>query len=171
MTNPNHYGQHKNIPIVRVGNIAAMPEERVATQMGLIDAYLVEARSIGGLSGSPVFVSLSLFRRNSNNYIGPTNRQKVHYLIGLMHGHYGTRLPDYDMPAVDASDIERVNVGIAIVVPSQKIMEVITQPLIQTEEDRIAVDLRRKQLPRPDVPGTEIIPDASVDSNVNDGLL
>lgn len=56
----NHYGQHRNIPIIRVGNIATMPEEKV--RMKLEDktyisahAYLIESRSIKGLSGSPVF--------------------------------------------------------------------------------------------------------------------
>jgi hypothetical protein len=38
----NHYGRQRNIPIVRTGNIAALPEERVLTEMGLIDAYLAE---------------------------------------------------------------------------------------------------------------------------------
>jgi hypothetical protein len=44
-----HQGAERNIPIVRVGNIAAMPEEPVlTTSWGAIDAYLIEARSIGG---------------------------------------------------------------------------------------------------------------------------
>jgi hypothetical protein len=52
-----HHGTERNIPIVRMGNIAMMLEEKVQTDhFGEIDAYLVEARSIGGLSGSPVFV-------------------------------------------------------------------------------------------------------------------
>ena len=54
----HHHGQSKNIPIVRVGNISAMPEEKIQTKEHLMDAYLIEARSIGGLSGSPVFVIL-----------------------------------------------------------------------------------------------------------------
>lgn len=52
----SHLGKDRNIPIVRVGNIAAMPEEKVETRFGLMDAYLIEARSLGGISGSPVFV-------------------------------------------------------------------------------------------------------------------
>ena len=47
-----HEGKRKNIPIVRAGNIAAMPEEKVFTERyGYIDAYLIEGRSIGGISG------------------------------------------------------------------------------------------------------------------------
>src|SRR5436190_824542 len=44
----HHSGQQRNIPIIRVGNIAALPEEPVKTRIGSIDAYLIEARSIGG---------------------------------------------------------------------------------------------------------------------------
>lgn len=50
-------GQSKNLPIVRMGNVALIPDERVPFGDNLIDAYLVETRSIGGLSGSPAFVS------------------------------------------------------------------------------------------------------------------
>lgn len=52
------YGYRKNIPIVRGGIISAMPEEPIEDQEtgNLYDAYLIEIRSIGGLSGSPVIV-------------------------------------------------------------------------------------------------------------------
>ena len=54
------HGAQKKIPIVRSGIIAAMPDEPFEDQNTgkPYHAYLVEARSIGGLSGSPVFVSL-----------------------------------------------------------------------------------------------------------------
>ncbi|MGA2555914.1 MAG: hypothetical protein ABSG04_06525, partial [Verrucomicrobiota bacterium] len=51
-----HEGQSRNHPILRIGNIAMLPDERIKTSMGEMEAYLIEARSIGGLSGSPVFV-------------------------------------------------------------------------------------------------------------------
>ncbi|MFC2013823.1 hypothetical protein ACFLU8_02955 [Chloroflexota bacterium] len=42
----SHFGQKRNLPIIRIGNIALMPEEPIVTkELGLIDAYLVEARS------------------------------------------------------------------------------------------------------------------------------
>ena len=54
----SHYGKQRNRPIIRIGNVAAMPEEPVYTKYcGYIDAYLIETRSISGLSGSPVFVN------------------------------------------------------------------------------------------------------------------
>jgi hypothetical protein len=52
----HHPGKARNLRVIRVGNIAAMPDEPVKTQRGEMEAYLIEARSLGGLSGSPVFV-------------------------------------------------------------------------------------------------------------------
>jgi hypothetical protein len=50
----NHLGRDRNEPIIRVGNIAAMPTDPIRSQVyGDMRAILVEARSIGGLSGSP----------------------------------------------------------------------------------------------------------------------
>ena len=51
-----HAGEKANIPIVRVGNIAAVPNEDICTEWGYLKApCLVKRASIGGLSGSPVF--------------------------------------------------------------------------------------------------------------------
>ena len=58
----NHYGHAKNIPIVRIGNLSALPDEPVKTNWGYIEAYLVELHSIGGLSGSPVYIHHPPFR-------------------------------------------------------------------------------------------------------------
>lgn len=104
-----HLGKKRNIPIVRVGNIAAMPEEPVETRsLGPIDAYLVEARSIGGLSGSPVFVHLGLVRPKSGRLRFARPARGVYYLLGLMHGHWDRKVPDVDS-AIDDVRLETVN--------------------------------------------------------------
>ena len=40
---------HRNLPILRMGSIAMLPDTPVPTEIGFMDAYLVEARSIGGI--------------------------------------------------------------------------------------------------------------------------
>lgn len=120
----NHYGKKRNLPIIRIGDIAAMAEEPVSTKdYGDIDAHLVEARSIGGLSGSPVFVHL-VVGRGEQIVLGA---RPSFYLLGLMHGHYDSPLTDKDANVDDSEQAERVNMGIAIVVPSGKIRELIDQ--------------------------------------------
>jgi hypothetical protein len=121
----HHYGKHRNIQIVRVGNLAALNEEKVGTKRGLIDAYLIEARSIGGLSGSPVFLNLGTSRLIEGalkfHSDGP-----MCFLLGLIHGHFDVTAGDtlVDGSMEDAAR-ESVNSGIAIVVPFEKIWEVV----------------------------------------------
>jgi hypothetical protein len=148
-----HRGKRRNIPIVRVGNIAAMPEEQIETGMGLADGYLIEARSIGGLSGSPVFVHLGT-ARIMNEHLYFATGQTIYYLLGLVHGHWDVPIPDvadFDELAVDATGQGRaVNMGIAIVVPASKILEVIQQPVIREYEEAVEADFRKKGLPMMD---------------------
>lgn len=119
----NHYGRKKNIPIARVGNIAAMPEEPIETKwFGGMEAYLIEARSIGGLSGSPVFVYLPGVRVRGN-HLGMGGR--AFYWLGLMHGHWDLPVLKEDIVVEDHVSKEAVNMGIGIVVPASKILEII----------------------------------------------
>jgi hypothetical protein len=53
-----HYGHIRNIPVVRIGHIAALPEELVMTNRGYVPGYLIECHSIAGLSGSPVYLTV-----------------------------------------------------------------------------------------------------------------
>jgi hypothetical protein len=134
----HHYGTEHNIPIVRLGNIVAMPEEKVRTIFGgrerPIDAYLGEVRSIGGLSGSPVFVSMIGRRKGANIISHPT----PYRLLGLIHGHFD-RSSTPDVVATDSEAFaEKVNMGIALIVPAEKIVEVLESPQIQAHE--LAVD-------------------------------
>lgn len=138
----HHSGLNKNIPIVRVGNISAMPEELVETQLGKIDAYLVEARSIGGLSGSPVFANLGLVRVHEGQ-LKFTSGGPIFYLLGLMHGHWDVGISELDEVVVDTTGAQRVNMGIGIVVPVAKIIEVIHQPRIAEAEATHEDDVRR----------------------------
>ena len=124
----HHHGNRRNIPIVRVGNLAALAEEKVSTKdFGLVDAYLIEARSIGGLSGSPVFLNLGVVRRIDNQIKHATGGPMV-FLLGLIHGHYDVPSSSVDESQEDGTDhltTERVNTGMAIVVPMHKIFEVV----------------------------------------------
>jgi hypothetical protein len=54
----NHEGKQRNLPSARFGNIAQMPWEPIEFGGLSQESFLVEARSIAGYSGSPVFVYL-----------------------------------------------------------------------------------------------------------------
>jgi hypothetical protein len=118
----NHAGKTKNIPIVRTGAIAAMPEEPIETASGNMEAYLIEARSIGGLSGSPVFVFLPSGRIiNQKLQFDPPSM----YWLGVMQGHWDVLSASTDTVVFDNSSQQRVNMGIGIVVPVQKVLAIL----------------------------------------------
>jgi len=121
----HHFGLERNIPIVRMGNVAALREERVGTALGPMDAYLIEARSIGGLSGSPVFARTPLVRVSVDGEI-QFNRNPFgsYFLVGLIHGHFDAPVDAIDVGGREGTS-DHVNVGIAIVVPVEKILETI----------------------------------------------
>jgi hypothetical protein len=126
-------GSKANIPIVRMGNIAMMPEEQVPTSIGNIDAFLIEARSIGGISGSPAFVRET---RAGGFGVGDF------LLLGVMHGHW-------DLPAELKNDLalnrSAVNVGIAIVVPSQKILDILDREPLRVERENALAQFKANQ--------------------------
>lgn len=113
------------IPIVRTGNIAMMPRDRLPIKgFGQMEAYLAEGRSIGGLSGSPVFVRNTVKTpvqsvKGSSHLYGLGDG----HLLGLIHGHW-------DLPVSFPPDeqAEAVNMGVSIVVPAKKILEVLYHP-------------------------------------------
>jgi hypothetical protein len=148
-----HFGTRRNTPIIRTGNIAAMPEEPVYTEdLGLIDAYLVEARSIGGLSGSPVFVHLGGVRPTDEGQLRFVRSiYGIHYLLGLMHGHWDRPTTEHDTMVVDEDRSETVNMGIGVVVPAKKILEVIHQPEFETLMQKRIDDLRKARSPTADI--------------------
>lgn len=125
-----HAGKVRNVPIVRAGNIAAMAVEPVpivwvGNTRTEIDAYLIEARSLGGLSGAPVFVHFPERRRygeagSGQKVITMVRKATEHALLGLVHGHYDERIPRKGTP-------KYINAGIAIVVPFTKVMELLEQ--------------------------------------------
>jgi hypothetical protein len=154
----NHFGNRRNIPIVRAGNIAAMPEEKVATPLGPIDAYLVESRSIGGLSGSPAFVYLGVVRKLGEQvqFAQGSNPGGIYFLMGLVHGHWDAKIgAEHDAMVEDGLAKEAVNMGIAIVVPIDKVIEVIMQDDLepQRKEDRDKV--QQETMPTMDVAAEE----------------
>ena len=122
----NHVGKQRNIPVVRSGVIAAMPEEPVETFLGPMEAYLIEARSIGGVSGSPVYWVSGRYRWGPDGYMIENDVARFS-LMGLVHGHFDSvALGTWPFP-------ERMNEGMSIVAPLSHIHDVLFQDGFATE--------------------------------------
>jgi hypothetical protein len=111
----NHAGKQRNLPIVRIGNIAAMPSEMITTPHYDIHAYLLEVRSVGGLSGSPVFLITDRASWPETILGQPAVSGKI-TLLGLIHGHWS--VPKSGKMTDTEIHEEDVNQGIAMVVPA-----------------------------------------------------
>lgn len=123
----HHHGTTRNIPIVRIGALACMAEEKVTTEVGEMEALLIEARSIGGLSGSPVFLHLGAVRAIGGQTKFASGQQ--FWLMGLIHGHFNSKASSPDAADDAAADggiltPEKPNTGIAIVVPFHQVEHV-----------------------------------------------
>ena len=119
-------GERQIIPIVRIGNIAAMPNEPIPSKYGYMDGILVETRSISGLSGSPVMVHMGL--RPPVERRGPLPlKKKNHYLLGLMQGYYSVMAPGESTVAPASVGDEFMNAGIAFVTPVKRIWETLAR--------------------------------------------
>jgi hypothetical protein len=105
-----HAGSDRNIPIVRTGSIAMVPESRILVKnFGEMDAFLIESRSIGGLSGSPVFAV--------------DHKKRRVMLLGIVQGHYDVRNETIIDISTTSDGIEAgINTGIAVVTPAAKLV-------------------------------------------------
>lgn len=137
-----HLGEARNLPIVRSGVISAMPEEKVWTQRGYADAYLIEVRSIAGLSGSPVFVHMAPYRVLPGGVVRKSEH-KTHYFIGVMQGHFVTQDPTDVISEDDASPGDMAT-GIGLVVPAQKLAELIDLPELREKREAIVEQKKRE---------------------------
>lgn len=123
-------GRERYQPIVRHGNIALMPYEDIAVRMHpgsdtrtRIRAYLVEARSWSGHSGSPAFVL--------------PGRTLPHKLLGIVQGHFEVE-KDIKFLGDIGSGTVALNTGIAVVVPAQAIIDTLmTDEFVQEREELI----------------------------------
>lgn len=148
-----HPGTDASMPIIRVGNIAAIPSEKVWTdRYNEIDALLIECRSFGGLSGSPVFVVLdpwvNIKTGEAMSKASTSRPRRAIRLLGLIHGHFDSEAVVDSVGTVDDVSSRGVNMGIAIVIPAEKILEAMMQPSIKSKIDLVLAELDsgRRQL-------------------------
>lgn len=130
-----HTGQQRNEPLVRFGNIAMMDRgERVLDGRGmLVNAFLVEMRSLPGFSGSPTFVCIGAgsYRGVYGTEKGP--RMMPFYsehigLLGIDTGHKCLSHPVLDETTrkpVKPPQVVEQNSGVAIIAPYYKIQDVL----------------------------------------------
>src|SRR5262249_49592760 len=122
-----------------------------------MDAYLIEVRSTGGLSGSPVFVKetikILLLEEGERLFIprgldGPglaMQGEGEGYLLGMAQGHWEIDPKDKNNYIIGSGTEESINLGIGLIVPAYVIWEVLyRKDLVELREDAEA-DWQRRQ--------------------------
>jgi len=134
-----------NNPIVRSGTLSVSPpipfpvrdpDDPNNQPSGSTELYLAETRSFGGISGSPVYVFVSI-QFKDNKYVfdplGPC------YLLGMMRSHWN--IPEDQLDEYDFATKEGINLGISLVTPAYKILETLNQSVLV--ERRAEIDAKR----------------------------
>jgi hypothetical protein len=138
------------LPIVRHGSLAMMPSEQIQTEIGFADVYLIEARSIGGISGSPVFVRPTVSVGLPANPFGHACSMgvgNIPTLLGLAHGHWDIKDWKLNDTRIEPVQSGGVNIGIAIVVPAIKIYETLYQSELVAERQVLEQKICQSQTP------------------------
>lgn len=141
----------KNTAVVRNGNIAIMPNGKtipikVNGRSMKMEAYVVEARSYGGMSGSPVFVRESTYLAAPNSKDSFTQRPFYGYgsffLLGVGVGHW-TIDKDAINDSVSQEERERLHRGLSVVAPSYKLTEVLMHPELEAMRKKANDDSKK----------------------------
>jgi len=142
-------GRNRITPILRHGHIAMMAGEPIPTKnYGHAEFYLVEDFSTAGLSGSPVYVNETVYfpyQQGSRPRAYPENADPAFrvamavgptHCLGLLHGM---------MPIETAVELagdpdhpkQKWHSGISMVVPATKLLEIINQPKLVEQVQRM----------------------------------
>ena len=135
-------GQSHSEPIVREGKIAMMPKEKVQTTLrALGDVYLVDSHVFGGNSGSPMFIDLA-GSRNGSLITG------INYkLLGVVSG-YVKESASFELQTVAAyAGTVDANSGIAVVVPAQKILDLLDAPELKASREQAVNSMLKQSVP------------------------
>lgn len=160
-----HYGQGKSLPVARSGTIARMLSEPVefAHPGGAYikaTAYLVEFRSWGGQSGSPVLVHRQLFHlvqvqvhpipaddvesRPQMVWV-QSPRSEAFGLLGLVSGHFDIKQQAQSTGEIPGSITTAINSGIAIVTPAEAIRELLWREDVVEDRQRAHDDAAQER--------------------------
>ena len=151
----NHEGRQTNAPSVRFGAIAQMNREPIRHPRGFDqESFLVEARSLPGYSGSPVFLYIAPFSSHPTQR-GISGRWTIR-LLGVDWSHINHALQVLDGAGKPPSD-ERgqaaglhvnTNTGMMGVIPAWRLSRLLDDDGLVAERRRYDEEIAKGDFPR-----------------------
>jgi hypothetical protein len=161
----NQEGIQKNTPTVRFGHISQMPIEPIASTVAGAafgqESFIVECKSIGGFSGSPVFLWIPPMAHRPGRGISPDWHIR---LLGVDWCHINDYIEARDETGKPLPYKLIGNTGMMGVVPAWKLEELLNVPSeIKRREDRDA-ELAKQNPPTFTLDSASAVNSAAVDS-------
>jgi hypothetical protein len=154
----NREGRQRNTPTARFGFIAQMESEPIEHGDWSRESFLCEVKSIGGFSGSPVFLTPDWNIRAAYGVERPVDSFPP--LLGIDWAHIQSFECARDR---DGREIENIryatNTGMMAVVPAWKLEGVLNNPRIRGDRLRVEEEIRKlRNLPT-------VSPDAAAEAS------
>jgi hypothetical protein len=145
------HGLDRNYPILRTGRVALVAGERINGQYGLADYLVIDCQSFKGNSGAPVWASYDW--EPSATEIGFAEKDsiqpnKLAYLYGVLVGAWPEAQEVYRTRRDGKTVIEEYhNLGISLVTPVQKIIDIIESKGVQKIMEKDKLDIEALPVP------------------------
>ncbi len=158
-------GKSRNLPFVHTGHIGMLPgDEKIPVKNWRVgknepptlhvEGYLIETNSLGGLSGSPVFVRASTVAewvpqkdgQPPPHYVWPDANVM---LLGVWQGSWEGD-PEEILRAEIRDGAVKVPVGIGVVVPTSKLIELLDSPEAEAGRKAFHDSLTSEKASKPD---------------------
>ena len=164
-----HYGEERNLPIARFGNISGMPELITGESHDIksaIIAYLIEFHSWGGHSGSPVFYLIPTTVEHhvavssaNGKIVGVPQRIDLSWetgFMGLISGHYPIVEKAQTTGDILGEIQVKLNSGIATVTPAIAVTELLMrEDFVEYRKEIKGIAEAKRPVPTLDIAKTE----------------
>jgi hypothetical protein len=146
-----YHGRERLYPTFRFGRIALVTDETINGKYGLSDYRVIDAQVYPGNSGAPVWVAYPTPVRRTGN--GLTQDKNV-YLMGVLAAGWPAKEEVFYRGKKNGV-AEYVNLGIALVTPAEKILEIVKSPEVQAMVENRETDIEPDPVPLSVLPNEE----------------